>query len=446
MTSPTLRAFELIPAEVRLKPSMSIPLAERLRPKTLTDVIGQEHLLAEGKPLRTAIEAGTIPSLLFWGPPGVGKTTLARVIATYSGAKFVALSAVTSGVKDVREVARAARERKLLGAQTVLFLDEVHRFNKSQQDLLLPFVEDGTLVLIGATTENPSFEVNAALRSRTQLYVLQALDDEAIRAVLERALAHKDGFAGKLELADKVLDLIAAWSVGDARRALGGLELVAPQAKNGRVSEADAKAALSVKGAAFDKGGEQFYNLMSALHKSVRGSHVDASLYWLARLLRGGADPLYVARRLVRMASEDIGLADPNALRIGIAAKDAVAFLGVPEGELALAQAVVYLAVAPKSNAVYTAWKKTLQDADQFSHLDVPLQLRNAPTKLMKELDYGGAYAYYFDDPEGSFTQSYLPDKLARREYYAPLAEGWEQKVKVRLERLRDLHKKGVSD
>ena len=423
---------------------MSIPLAERLRPKTLEDVVGQEHLLAAGKPLRTAIESGAVPSLLFWGPPGVGKTTLARVIATYSGA-FVALSAVTSGVKDVREVARVARERKLLGTQTLLFLDEVHRFNKSQQDLLLPFVEDGTLVLIGATTENPSFEVNAALRSRMQLYVLQALDDKAIRAVLERALAHEDGFGGKLELAPEVLDLLIAWSVGDARRALGGLELVA-QASSGVVTEADAKAALSLKGAAFDKGGEQFYNLMSALHKSVRGSHVDGSLYWLARLLRGGADPLYVARRLVRMASEDIGLADPNALRLCIAAKDTVAFLGIPEGELALAQATVYLALAPKSNALYTAWKKVLQDADQFGHTDVPLHLRNAPTKLMKELDYAKAYAYYFDDPKGSFAQTYLPDKLAQREYYAPLAEGWEQKVKVRLEHLKGLHKEGVSD
>ncbi len=410
------------------------PLAERLRPQTLEEFVGQEHLLGSGKPLLKALEQQRLHSMLLWGPPGVGKTTLARLIAKGSDAYFVPLSAVTSGVKDIRQVAEEAKTRLQSGQRTLLFLDEVHRFNKSQQDLLLPFVEDGTLTLIGATTENPSFEVNGALRSRMQLYVLKALTDENIHEVLWRGLAELH-----LEAPDEVVAALTAWSDGDARRALGALEVVANFAEAGRLELAQVKAALSAKSLAFDKGGEHFYNLMSALHKSVRGSNPDASLYWLARLLGGGADPLYVARRLVRMASEDIGLADPNALRLALAAKETIDFLGVPEGELALAECTVYLAVAPKSNKIYEAWKAARQDAETFNAAEVPLNLRNAPTGMMKNLGYGAAYAYYFDDPEGSFAQAYFPESMREKQYYEAGSEGWESKVQARLAELARL-------
>ncbi len=415
------------------------PLAERLRPQTLDEFVGQEHLLGEGKPLRKALEQQRLHSMLFWGPPGVGKTTLARLIAKQSDAHFVGLSAVTAGVKDIRQVAEEAKERLsrdglYKGQRTLLFLDEVHRFNKSQQDLLLPFVEDGTLTLIGATTENPSFEVNGALRSRMQLYVLKTLTDENIHEVLWRGLAEL-----QLEANDEVVAALTAWSDGDARRALGALEVAANYAEEGRLELSQVKAALSAKSLTFDKGGEHFYNLMSALHKSVRGSDPDASLYWLARLLGGGADPLYVARRLVRMASEDVGLADPNALRLALAAKEAIDFLGVPEGELALAQCTVYLAVAPKSNKVYKAWGAARQDAETFNAADVPLHLRNAPTGMMKNLGYGKEYAYYFDDPEGSFAQRYFPEAMKEKQYYQAGSEGWEAKVQARLAELARL-------
>jgi len=408
------------------------PLAERVRPRNLDDFVGQAHLLGPGKPLRVALAQRNLRSLLLWGPPGVGKTTLAHLLAEASGARFIRLSAVTAGVKEVRAVAAEAASARGLGGATLLFLDEVHRFNKAQQDLLLPFVEDGTLLFIGATTENPSFEVIAALRSRLQLLVLEALDGAALETLLTRALSHPDGYNGELTVTPEALTMLAGWADGDGRRALGALETAAAYAEAGVLDAPQVGAALQAKGLAFDKGGEHFYNLLSALHKSVRGCDPDAALYWLARLLAGGADLMVVARRLVRIASEDVGLADPNALRLALAARDAAQLLGVPEGELALAEAAVYLAVAPKSNAVYTAWKAARADAERHAAAEVPLHLRNAPTGLMKRLGYGEGYRYYFDDPDSSFKQKYLPDAV-RGGYYTADGEGWEQKVRERL-------------
>ena len=412
------------------------PLAERLRPRTVSEVVGQTHLLGAGKPLSRVLQSGRLGSLILWGPPGVGKTTLARLLAGEVGAHFIPLSAVTAGVKDVRDAVTEAERERGRGKRTILFLDEIHRFNKAQQDALLPHVESGLLTLIGATTENPSFEVNPALRSRARTLVLEALTPQDIRGLLERALNDERGLKD-VQAEDAALELLSRLADGDARRALSTLEVAATLANP--VTEEAVTEAFGKHLPAMDKNGEDFYNLISALHKSVRGSHVDAALYWLARMVEGGADPLYVARRVVRMAAEDIGLADPQALRLCIAARDTVEFLGSPEGDLALAQAVVYLALAPKSNSVYVAWKNALNAVRDSEMLPVPLHLRNAPTALMRQQGYGKAYAYYFDDPEGSFGQNYLPDG-ADLELYAPTGEGWEARVAERWRKLREAH------
>ena len=412
------------------------PLAERLRPRTVAEVVGQSHLLGPGKPLTRVLQSGRLGSLILWGPPGVGKTTLARLLAGEVGAHFIALSAVTAGVKDVREAVTEAERLKGRGQRTILFLDEIHRFNKAQQDALLPHVESGLLTLIGATTENPSFEVNPALRSRARTLVLQALSTEEVRGLLQRALSDERGLPG-VSAEPEALDLLARLAEGDARRALSTLE-VAATLSNPVTPEAVTEA-FGRHLPQMDKNGEDFYNLISALHKSVRGSHVDASLYWLARMIEGGADTLYVARRIVRMAAEDIGLADPQALRLAVAARDTAEFLGSPEGDLALAQAVVYLALAPKSNSVYVAWTNAVRAVQEGETLPVPLHLRNAPTHLMREQGYGKGYAYYFDDPEGSFAQDYLPDG-AHLDLYAPTGEGWEARVAERWRKLQEAH------
>ena len=428
----------------------SRPLADRMRPRSVAEVAGQEHLLASGKPLRVALDSGRLHSMILWGPPGSGKTTLARLAARQSDAEFLSLSAVLSGVKEIREAVATARASRQLGRGTVLFVDEVHRFNKGQQDAFLPHVEDGTVVFIGATTENPSFELNNALLSRARVYVLKALDAAALLPLLRQALADSERGLGVLGLVaeDGVLEQIARAADGDARRALNFLEIAADFAAGGRISTAAVSTVL--QGGAlrrFDKGGEAFYDQISALHKSVRGSDPDAALYWLARMLDGGCDPLYVARRVARMASEDIGLADPRGLALALEAWDVLERLGQPEGELALAQAVVYLAVAAKSNAVYTAFKAAQADAREQGSLEVPLQLRNAPTRLMRELDYGKHYRYAHDEPEGyAAGEVYFPPELAGRRYYQPTGRGLESKIAEKLDRLRQLDAKRSPD
>jgi putative ATPase len=421
------------------------PLADRMRPRTLDEFVGQRHLLAPGKPLRQAIEGGQLHSMVLWGPPGTGKTTLARMIAGRADAEFIALSAVMAGVKDIREaVERARASRAMNGRPTVLFLDEVHRFNKAQQDTFLPFIEDGTLTFIGATTENPSFEVVSALLSRARVYVLRSLSVEDLIGLLQSALADEERGLGqeKVTAEPEALDLIARAADGDARRSLNMLELAASLAEarddSRLITLAVAQEVASGSRRRFDKGGDQFYDQISALHKAVRGSDPDAALYWFARMIDGGCDPLYIARRAVRMAVEDVGLADPRAFAMTLDAWEAYDRLGSPEGELAIATGIAYMACAPKSNAVYVALGEAREDVEKYGTLDVPLRFRNAPTRLMKDLGYGRDYRYAHDEPDAYVAgERYLPDEMPDRRYYRPVSRGLEIKIGEALERLR---------
>lgn len=425
------------------------PLAERMRPRTLDEYLGQQHLVGPGKPLRMQIESDDPSSMIFWGPPGVGKTTLAKIIAEHTHATFIEFSAVLSGIKEIKQVMADAEKAAHYGTRTILFVDEIHRFNKAQQDAFLPYVERGTIRLIGATTENPSFEIISALLSRCRVYVLQPLTEAELVILLRRALSDARGLAkDNLTADDEALALIAAYASGDGRNAYNALEIagrLAAATPDRRITREIAAEALQKRVLLYDKSGDQHYDLISALHKSIRNSDVDASLYWLGRMLAAGEDPLYVARRLVRMASEDIGLAAPEALNLTLSARDAMDFLGSPEGELALAQAAAYLALAPKSNAVYTAWGAVQQDIEATRAEPVPLHLRNAPTRLMKQLDYGKDYQYAHDVEGKVAGMDCLPESLRDRRYYHPTSEGREKLLKQRMEEIqhiRDQNKK----
>jgi putative ATPase len=435
-------------------PDAARPLADRMRPRTLDEYAGQEHLIGPGKPLRVQIERDDAGSLIFWGPPGTGKTTLAKIIANLTKAEFIEFSAVLAGIKEIKQVMADAERARQYGTRTIVFIDEIHRFNKAQQDAFLPHVEKGNIRLIGATTENPSFEINSALLSRCRVYVLQPLTEEQIVLLLRRALTDQERGLGKMNLhaSDDVLKTIASYTSGDARSAYNVLEvaagltlpLLAKEARSGAPASGEitndiVRDALQKRILLYDKSGEEHYNLISALHKSVRNSDPDAALYWLGRMLEAGEDPLYIARRVVRMAVEDIGLADPNALTLCMAARDAVDFIGMPEGNLALAQAVVYLSVAPKSNALYTAYGEVLQDVERTAAESVPLHLRNAPTKLMKGLSYGQGYQYAHDLEQKVANMQCLPDNLRGRVYYQPTNEGIEKRIRERMEEIRKI-------
>lgn len=432
------------------KGDQGTPLADRVRPRNLDEYVGQEHLLGKGKILRNLIESDNITSMIFWGPPGVGKTTLAMIIANLTKADFINFSAVTSGIKEIKEVMAKAQKSKMMGIRTILFIDEIHRFNKAQQDAFLPYVEKGSIILIGATTENPSFEINSALLSRCRVFVLKPLKPSDITALLKNAINDKRAFYGrKIEISDDLLNMISSFCDGDARAALNVLEMaVLDSCVKGNpedsivITRDKLQECMTKKALKYDKNGEEHYNLISALHKSMRNSDPDAAVYWLARMLESGEDPLYIARRMIQFSSEDIGLADPRALQIAVSAYEAAHYLGMPECSINLTEAAVYLAVAPKSNSLYIAYQKAKKDAEDTMACGVPMHLRNAPTKLMKEIGYGKGYKYAQDFKDKVTDMTCLPDNLKGRHYYEPQPYGIEKNIQVRLEHIHKLKEK----